>query len=127
MADISNVVANLQKVTDDLKDKKDKLNVAGLNKVVEDLRAALADLANIVKEQSVEKAVLEADLAKIVKEQSDEKAVLEDRTRQQGDELDDYKQKNLRGKFVITSTANKPTDVKKKEELAAAGGDIALS
>ena len=66
------------------------------------------------------------DLANIVKEQSKEKDVMATRTRQQGDELDEYKQKNLRGKFVITSTANKPSDVKKKDDLGAAGGDIAL-
>ena len=42
------------------------------------------------------------------------------------DEVDDYKQKNLAGKFVITCDRKKPSEMKTQEELAADGGDRAL-
>ena len=50
----------------------------------------------------------------------------EKNSRELEDEVDDYKQKNLAGKFVITCDRKRPSEVKTQEELAADGGDRAL-
>ena len=44
---------------------------------------------------------------------------MKEQTRETKDELDEYKQKNLRGKFVITASKDKQTSIKKQNELSA--------
>ena len=58
-------------------------------------------------------------LTKIVQKQSEEEESYKEEARDNADELDDYKQKNLRGKFVITATSAKPSIMKKQEELTS--------
>ena len=64
-------------------------------------------------------------LADVVVKCSKEKESSEN-TRELEDEVDDYKQKNLAGKFVITCDRKKPSEMKTQEELAADGGERAL-
>ena len=114
MAAINNVVTKLKKVFDDLTAPdggKKKQTVDLLTGIISNLQGAVADLTNIVKEQS------------------EEKVEIEERARVNEDELDDFKQKNLRGKFIITTTPNKETLAKTQAELAAAaeaGGTLTL-
>ena len=108
MADISKVLTDLTEVTSGL---AGKLSCNTLSDSLKKLQTTVGDLAKIVKEQLEEKK---------------DKDNLEDRTRVTEDELDDYKQKSLRGKFVITSTKDKESPMKTKEQLAGEGGDAAL-
>ena len=65
-------------------------------------------------------------LADHVVKLSNEKESSEKSAREMEDEVDDYKQKNLAGKYVITCDRKKASEVKTQEELAADGGDRAL-
>ena len=107
MSNITEVFANVQQVIDDHK-KNNKHSVATLTTSIEGLQQATLVFAKVVKELSKDKDALEV------------------RTRETEDELDDYKQRNLKGKFIISSTPGKASLVKKSEELACEDGEKAL-
>ena len=107
MSNITEVLDNVQKALDTYKEKG-KATTASVGSALEVLQTATLDLAKLVQELTKGNNALEV------------------RTREHEDELDDYKQKNLKGKFIITSTKEKATPVKKSEELAADGGEKAL-
>ena len=104
MADLSEVYKNLKPLMDAL-DLKQKQNVGTLTTHLGELRKSVELLTNYISKQSQEKEV------------SDKKS------RELEDEVDDYKQKNLSGKFVITCDKNKPSPMKTQEDLATDGGD----
>ena len=109
MADLANVYVNLQAVMDAFADpKKNKHTVGTLTTTLDSLQKGVKDLADFVAKMSVEKGVSEK------------------RTRELEDEVDDYKQKHLAGKFIITCDRKKTSKVKTQEELAKDGGDKAL-
>ena len=107
--------------------------MADLSKVYEDLKA-VTEALDPQKKQTVPTLTTQlrnlqqsvTDLAKFVSKQSEEKEVSDKNNRELEDEVDDYKQKNLAGKFVITSDKRKPSIMKTQEELASEGGDKAL-
>ena len=53
----------------------------------------------------------------VVKKHSDDAEVSQKKTREAEDELDEYKQKNLKGKFVITSTKENHLQSRSKMNL----------
>jgi hypothetical protein len=65
------------------------------------------------------------NLTNIVQEQSEEEKKNKREARHNADELDDYKQKSLKGKFVITVNKKRPSFMKKEEDLAS-GDEKAL-
>ena len=102
--------------------------MADITGVLETLNAAARELAVPGKSscnklegilEKLNKAV--KDLASVVQKQSEGDKTYKDQARENADELDDYKQKNLKGKFVITASSKKPTTMKKQEELASEG------
>ena len=102
MADISGVLETLKSAAKDLA-VPGKSSCNKLEGILEKLSKAVKDLANVVQKQS------------------EEDKGYKDQARENADELDDYRQKNLKGKFVITASSKKPTAMKKQEELASEG------
>ena len=105
-------MAEIQSVYDDLKEVakslEQKQNTNSLRDNMERLQTSVKVLADLVVKLSN---------ANVTSEKN---------SRELEDEVDDYKQKNLAGKFVITCDRKKPSEVKTQEELAADGGDRAL-
>ena len=106
MEEIKSVYDNLKDLTDSL-DHKQKHTAAQLQEKMKSLMSSVKVLADAVVKCSNEKESSE-------------------NTRELEDEVDDYKQKNLAGKFVITCDRKKPSEMKTQEELAADGGERAL-
>ena len=102
-------------------------SVKTLISVFETLQAATFDLSKVVKKQSEDKEAFENRISKVEKAHSEEKVALEKRIRENEDDLDDFRQKNLRGKFIITTTAGKASTFKTSDMLAAEGGSKALA
>lgn len=101
ITDISGVVMALGDATKGLKADKEKLNAGELTVVLRIMKNAVLGLTDVVKKHS------------------EDKDKVEKKTRETEDELDEYKQKNLKGKFVITSSKDKPTSMKKQSELSS--------
>ena len=95
--DIPGIVKVLENVGNSLAKNR---NAADLTKLLNDLKGAVLGLTNLVKDNT------------------EETAKLNKKTRETDDELDEYKQKNLKGKFIITSTPEKLSDMKKQEDVA---------
>lgn len=104
MEEIKSVYDNLKDLTESLDHKH---TAAQLQEKIKSLMSSVKVLADVVVKCSKEKESSE-------------------NTRELEDEVDDYKQKNLAGKFVITCDRKKPSEMKTQEELAADGGDRAL-
>ena len=110
---IRTLLDNLDAVANTL----DKPKVAdAVKKAIETVKAAVIGLAKIVEEQ---KGKTE-DLAKTVEEGKVETKKLNDDVRKHSDEIDHQKQKQLKGKIVISSVAKegKPSLIKTDEGLA---------
>ena len=105
MEELNSVYDNLKDLANSLQNKQNNLS---LKENMESLMASVKELADVVKKLSTEN------------DKSGKSS------RELEDEVDDYKQKNLAGKYVITCDRKKPTEVKNQEELAADGGDKAL-
>ena len=104
MEEIKSVYDNLKDLTESLDHKH---TAAQLQEKIKSLMSSVKVLADVVVKCSKEKESSE-------------------NTRELEDEVDDYKQKNLAGKFVITCDRKKPSEMKTQEELAADGGERAL-
>ena len=104
MEEIKSVYDNLKDLTESLDHKH---TAAQLQEKIKRLMSSVKVLADVVVKCSKEKESSE-------------------NTRELEDEVDDYKQKNLAGKFVITCDRKKPSEMKTQEELAADGGERAL-
>ena len=94
--DIPDIVATLETVGRSLATPK---NAKELTKLLNKLKGAVLGLTNLVKDNT------------------EEQGKLEKRTRETEDELDQHKQKNLKGKFIITTTPDKPSDMLKQEDV----------
>ena len=66
-------------------------------------------------------------LAKVVKAHDKDREASEKKTEENEDEFDDFQNKNLGGKFIITATPEKPTPMKSSDQLASEGRAPALA
>ena len=97
-------------------------DIPGVVGALEDITKGLTgDKATAKELQLVLRALKSAvlGLTEVVKKQSDDAEASQKKTREVDDELDEYKQKNLKGKFVISWTKGKSSPMKKQNELAA--------
>ena len=97
-----------------------------LKKMLNDYSQSKKSVGNL-SELFVKLHTATTDLAKLVKAQDKDKEASEKKTKENEDEFDDFQQKNLRAKFIISVTPEKPTPMKSSDQLAAEGGAPALA
>ena len=111
---------------DNLPKHENIIDIAGVVSALETVTRGLVKEKPTGREIAIVLRVLKnafVGLTEAAQKHSEEQEVVKIKTRETEDELDEYKQKNLRGKLVITASRDKPSSLKKQNELSAEGSD----